>query len=282
MLFRSLRVAADPDAPPFFSATDGGLEGFEYGLMSAIAAEIGVPLKLVSTDFGNLPTAVTSGAADLAIGQVSPATHWPGVSYSVSYLQYSLCLVVPQKSKVARLPDLVGKKVGTWDDPAVDPVLRSSIGAYVQLTFTDDGYFESLEHGDLDAVVYDCPLARYELAKHPKLRIADDAINVATYSVVTNAQDPVLLADVNRVLRKLGDQGLLAKLEERWLGKGSAATTTATGKVTIVQHGDTLATIAQRELGDASKAAELHDRNRDLLGDDPNALYAGLRLRIGP
>lgn len=280
-----LRVAADPDAAPFLARTaDGGFEGFEYGVMSALAAEAGVPLEVVPATFSTLPDALRDGRADLAIGQLSPSSAWSDLAWSVSYLQYSLCLVVPGASPIATLEGLRGRRVGMYDDPLTTNLVDFGVGAaYERVVFDDHGYFEKLAAGALDAVVYDCPLARREIASYGRrLRIADDALNVATYNAAVRKDDPALQADVSRVLRRLGEQGLLARLEAQWLGAPAptAGYATRTGRVVVVRRGETLRDIAARELGAADRWTELHEHNRDLLGDDPDGLYAGLRLRV--
>ncbi|MES2641155.1 MAG: transporter substrate-binding domain-containing protein [Myxococcota bacterium] len=286
----ALRVAADPDAAPFLSrpregGVEGGYEGFEFGVMSALAAEAGVPLTVVPSTFTQLPDRLRAGEADLAIGQLSPSGTWAGIAWTTSYLQYSHCLVVAKRSPIKTLDALRGKRIGMYDDPVATQLVAATVGAaYERVVFGDYGYFEQLSRGKLDAVVYDCPLVRHELqAFGDGLRIADDALNVATYNVALRADDAALQADVNRVLRDLGDQGMLARLEARWLG-GEAPKSgyrTVSGRVVVVQRGETLATIAARELGSADRAAELHEANRDVLGADPNSVYAGLRLRVG-
>jgi ABC-type amino acid transport substrate-binding protein len=286
----ALRVAADPDAAPFLSrpregGVEGGYEGFEFGVMSALAAEAGVPLTVVPSTFTQLPDRLRAGEADLAIGQLSPSGTWAGIAWTTSYLQYSHCLVVAKRSPIKTLDSLRGKRIGMYDDPVATQLVATTVGAaYERVVFGDYGYFEQLARGKLDAVVYDCPLVRHELqAFGDGLRIADDALNVATYNVALRADDAALQADVNRVLRDLGDQGMLARLEARWLG-GEAPKSgyrTVSGRVVVVQRGETLAAIAARELGSADRAAELHEANRDVLGADPNSLYAGLRLRVG-
>jgi ABC-type amino acid transport substrate-binding protein len=282
-----LRVAADPDAAPFLSRTaDGGYEGFEYGLATAIASSAGVPVTFVPSTFAELDGRITGGQADLALGQMSPTNAWAGLAWSVSYLQYSLCLAVPARSSVHHLADLRGKRVGMYDDPVATQLASVGIGAeYERVLFSDYGYFEKLARNQLDAMIYDCPLARSEMKTFgDQVRIADDALNVATYNVALPAADTALKTDVDRVLKSLGDQGLLARLATQWLGDTAPTEgyATVTGRVVVVRRGDTLASIAARELGSAERWKELHEKNRDVIGDDPDALYAGLRLRVGP
>jgi nucleoid-associated protein YgaU len=92
----------------------------------------------------------------------------------------------------------------------------------------------------------------------------------------------VLLAEVNGVLKELGDQGLLATLEQRWLGTTArdGDFTSATGKVVVVKRGETLSVIAKRELGDVERWRALYESNKDVVGPDPNQIYTGMLLRV--
>lgn len=279
-----LRVAADPDAPPFLARAGSGFEGFEYAIMQTIADRAGVPLEIVEAKFDELPGKVTSGEADLAIGQLSPSSSYEGLAWSVSYLQYSLCLIVPKDSAVKVLPDLKGKRVAMYDDPVARQLTDVLIGAsYDRQEFDDYGYFEKMTRGQLDAMVYDCPLARYEMKVYgDSLRIVDDGLNVTTYNVAMRANDKVMLQDVNGVLKELGNNGLLETLQTRWLGDTAQAEdfTTATGEVTVVKKGDTLGIIAERKLGASQRWQEIYDKNTDVIGPDPDIIYAGMRLRM--
>jgi ABC-type amino acid transport substrate-binding protein len=280
-----LRVAADPDSAPFLSKNPKGeWEGFEYGIIQGLEDRIGTPVTIVPTPFPELTRRVTEGAADLAIGQISPSDTYTGVGWSVSYLQWSLCLVVPAQSPVKWAADLPGKRVGMYDDPVAKQIADSIIGApYEPVLFTDYGYFEKMVHGQLDAMLYDCPLARSEMKVYGSaLRVADDAINVATYNVAVPTEGATLLAAVNGVLKGMGDDGQLRDLEARWLGAPppKAGYRTARGRVVVAGAGEKLGPIAGRELGSADRWKDVYAVNQDIVGTDPDAVYAGMRLRV--
>jgi polar amino acid transport system substrate-binding protein len=280
-----MKVAADPEAPPFLSKNaDGGWQGFEYGIMLALSDRAGASVQIVPGQFEDLPGLVTSGAADMAIGQMSPSAAYEGLAFSTSYLQYSLCLVVQKGSKARALGDLAGKRIGMYDDPVARQLTDVLVGAsYDRQLFSDYGYFDKLAAGGLDAMVYDCPLARYELERwKDKLEIANDRLNVATYNVAMRAADAQLLVDVNSVLEEIGNNGLLASLQQKWLGKVMPAGDfeTASGKVVIVKKGDTLSLISKRELGSPDRWREIYDVNKDVVGTNPQIIYIGMQLRI--
>ena len=50
----------------------------------------------------------------------------------------------------------------------------------------------------------------------------------------------------------------------------------------VVQAGDTLRTIAEQQYGDATLWQRLYQANTDVIGNNPDALQPGMRLRIPP
>ncbi len=171
-----------------------------------------------------------------------------------------------------------------YDDPVARQLTSVLVGAtFEPVLYEDYGYFEKMVRGQLDAMVYDCPLARFEMKLYgDQLAIANDALNVATYNVAVREDDPKLLSDVNAALKSLGEAGLLATLEQRWLGESARTGTyeTAAGKVVVVAKGESLSAIAARELGSIGKWKALYAANEDVVGRDPDVVYAGMRLRV--
>ncbi|MCD9025745.1 LysM peptidoglycan-binding domain-containing protein [Cohnella silvisoli] len=49
-------------------------------------------------------------------------------------------------------------------------------------------------------------------------------------------------------------------------------------KVYIVKSGDTLTSIAKRELGDSSKWKQIYDKNSSVIGKDPNKIFPNQKL----
>ncbi|HND00413.1 MAG TPA: transporter substrate-binding domain-containing protein, partial [Myxococcota bacterium] len=234
-----LRVAADPNAPPFLMPdAAGGYSGYEWAVMSALQAVAGVPVEVVPAPYAELPKHLRKGDADLAIGQLTWDPTWKDLTPSVSYLQYSLCLVVAKESQVSELSQLTGQKIGIYEDPSTKRVIQATLGeAWQPVIFKDYGYFEQLATGQIAAVVYDCPLVRHELRRFPGLKVVDDSMSVASYSVLARSDSTDLMAKVNAVLVDLGNQGLLGKMEDRWLGSRPRG---VRGRVVVVLPGETL------------------------------------------
>lgn len=271
-----LRVGVDPDAPPFLSRSGDGWEGFEYALISAIGDSLGRPVEIVPVGYDALLGAVGDGRVSLGVAQLPPHPT-PGVVWSRSYLQYALCLVVRDGDARTSIGAFAGARVGRYADPTAAAVVDAA-GA-VPVVYADSGYFADLDGGRLDAVVYDCPLARHELKAHPRLVIADDHLGLATYSIAVTASDPALAADVDRVLVDLGRQGLFVPLAQRWLGGGPPRDfEAAAGRVVVVGAGEDLPAVADRALG-PGHADDLAAWNADILGSGRD-VWPGLMLRV--
>jgi nucleoid-associated protein YgaU len=67
-------------------------------------------------------------------------------------------------------------------------------------------------------------------------------------------------------------------------GNGAAASDGgsggAEGKIYVVEEGDTLAVIADKVYGDSSKWQTIYDANKDVIGDSPDALSIGMKLKV--
>lgn len=117
-------------------------------------------------------------------------------------------------------------------------------------------------------------------AKKPvQLLITETAVNVL-----------VFVSSVNTVFRG-GEPGDISfdisfrtwrEMKVKTVGSaGSSSTRTDTKtvpKVYVVKAGDTLSAIAKRELGSSSKWSVIYDKNKTLIGKDPNRIVVGQKL----
>lgn len=47
-----------------------------------------------------------------------------------------------------------------------------------------------------------------------------------------------------------------------------------------IKGGDTLSDIAQEQLGDANRWKEIYEMNKDVIGDDPDMIHPGKKLKL--
>lgn len=274
-----LIVAMDTGEPPmsgtppmFFIDGQGGRDGFDYALARRLADALGArDVELVHGKYSTLEDVLLApDRVDVLISGYSP-TETPGVAWSVPYLEYGLCLVVPARSSIKTTNDLFGKKVGIFDDDAAAEDVRHLVKGYTDLVRMEDGYWDALLAGRFDGFLYDYPYTVAELNKyqadHPDkkgaLRIAQYNLTDSTYAVGVRAGEADLLAAVNTTITAWRASDDYATAIKRYLSGGvaTAITDTSARRVTV-KAGDTLSGIAQRELGSSDRWKEVWEKNR--------------------
>lgn len=94
------------------------------------------------------------------------------------------------------------------------------------------------------------------------------------YSIrLIEARDLIVLADGERVDTSGAGTSSATK-------PASSRSTPPTPKTYTVRSGDNLWVIAKRLLGDGSRWREIYNKNRNVIGPDPNKIYPGQVLRI--
>ena len=91
-----LRVAYDPDTPPFCYRSDSGeLVGFDIDLIQRFAAELGAVLEVLACSPDDLSAGFAEDRFDLAVGGIpSSMDHFGHFRESVAYIETHVALVV--------------------------------------------------------------------------------------------------------------------------------------------------------------------------------------------
>jgi len=63
-------------------------------------------------------------------------------------------------------------------------------------------------------------------------------------------------------------------------GSEKSAPDAAEPKTYTIKGGDTLSDIAQEQLGDANRWNEIYAMNKDVIGDDPDLIHPGTKLKL--
>ena len=261
----TLRVGTEFNAKPMVYATDTGeVTGFEYRLMQGLARHLGVALEPVGGTFRDLPETMAAGAVDVVIGGWIPSPD-VAASFSASYLETGLCLVVRRGSTIRGLADLTGKRVGIYADPTVQ-AWASRVLAKSDVRPLSDGYFKLLVGEDLDAVVYDYPYAVAEIEPYRE-QIQEARLNLSAirYSVLVPTGNDALLASVNEYVVGLRASDEYRALLDEFLGSQAAPPFEVPAGATVhtAERGATLQSIAAKRYGDAGRWKQLWKANKD-------------------
>ena len=279
-----LRVAAEPGTPPMLFKEGNRYDGFDWAVAKAIAKRIGVDdVVIVPGKYSELPGRLISGKADVIISGYTADDSIAGVDWSDSYYDWGLCLIVKRGSPIRSIEDLGGRTVGIFNDPAAEDEVRGLVRANTKIEKYEDGYFDLLADGSLDAFIYDYPYAQEEIKPFGnKLEIVQFNLSESTYNVGARRGASSLLKMVNSAIRGLRASDEYRQMVKKYLGgTGPAAITrVAEGQsVYKVKPGDTLSAIARDRLGKMARWPEIWDLNKNRIAD-PNLIEIGWELLL--
>jgi ABC-type amino acid transport substrate-binding protein len=281
-----LRVGMEPDAPPLHFINDDKQEdGFDFRLAARIAEKLGAKrVSVVEADYEELPAKMLKGDFDVIMAGYVPDPEVQGVEWSQGYLDFGLALIVQEgmMGTIDDVSDLRGKTIAIYDDPAAERWVRDNIpGSTVKKFSGDSGWFEAVESGEADALVYDYPFAAVEIKEHPQTVIVKYNLNKSKYAVGVPAKNYDLIYQINQALEEIKASDDYPRLMKQYLSsKSEAFMKPVEGRRTHkVRDIDTLSRIARQYLGDAQRWPEIWEINKDRVAD-PNVIYPGLVLLL--
>jgi len=229
-----LTVYTDPNFPPFEYHGPDGIIGVDIEIAKAIAAEIGVELEIVEAEFDSILMAINTGKGDIAItGMTIRDDRKESVDFSDPYINSVQYFILLEDSDISIMEDLAGKRVGVafgytgqWLmedelDPDEDGVLAGAGVSIVEYNSAMEAAID-MQNGRIDAVVMDEYVAKTIASKDGlkaiEIRYADGGIASEEYGVVVPKENKDLLDLINKVVKKLVDDG---KIEEWVIKYGS-------------------------------------------------------------
>lgn len=279
-----LRVGMEPDAPPLHFINENQQEdGFDFQMAARIAKHLGAErVRVAEADYGELPGLLRKGDIDIIMAGYVPDPAIQGVDWSNGYLDFGLCMIVHEGmlATYRDVSDLAGKVVAIYDDPAAEKWVRANIpNATIRKFSGDSGWFEAVENGQADALIYDYPFAAVEIKEHPRTVIAKYNLNKSKYAVGVPAGNYDLVFEINKALDQVRESDQYATLMKTYLAsKSEAFMKPVSGRKTRrVVAGDTLGKIARQELGNSERWEEIWKLNTERVAD-PNLIYPGLVL----
>jgi ABC-type amino acid transport substrate-binding protein len=280
-----LRVGAEPGTPPMLFKSGSRYDGFDWAIANAVAKRLGVDtVVIVPGKYSELPGRLIEDKFDVIISGYTADPSIAGVDWSDSYLDYGLCLIVRQGSAIRGIADLRDKVVGIFNDPAAEADVKAMVKGYRDLQLYEDGYFDLLDQGKIDAFIYDFPYAQEEIKPFgERLQIVEFNLTESTYNVGVRRGADSLLKVVNAAVRELRNADEYRQIVRRYLG-GSAAPAKVTPsqvragqEIYVVKPGDTLSGIARDRLGRMMRWPEIWEANKGRIAN-PNLIEIGWEL----
>ena len=280
----TLRVGMEPDAPPLHFVNDKKQEdGFDFRIAGVVAGRLGAKkVEVVEDDYEKLPDLLRAGKIDVIIAGYVEDTSIEGVEWSDGYLDFGLCMIVQEgMAWTLKSPsDLAGKRVAIYDDPAAERWVKDNIpNARISKFSGDSGWFEAVEKGNADALIYDYPFAAVEIKEHPQTTIVKYNLNQSKYAIGVPKGNYDLIYEVNKALKEFLATPQYADLMREYLASSSEVFMKPIpgAKTYTVKPGDTLSKIAADRLGSPDRWKELWNLNRDRVAN-ANLIYPKLVL----
>lgn len=214
----TLTVAMNPEFAPFeFKTLVNGKDtivGADVEIANAIGKELGVKVKFSSMSFNNVLASLQSGKADIAISGISATKERSKVyDFSESYYE-SVNVVIIKKSDLSKYTstaDFENVSVATQKGTIQETVAKDQLkGAKVVSLVQNGEMINELKSSQVDAVVFEKPIAEAYVAKNDDLAIAEvklESSDSDAYAVAMTKGSTALKEKIDKVIKELKDSG---------------------------------------------------------------------------
>lgn len=223
-----IRVCTDPSWPPFefIDERTGEIEGLDVDLASALAARLrpegpAIRAEMAPVGFDSLYDALLAGRCDAVLSALPyEAERTEDVAYAMSYFNGGMVIAArDETADITGLDDLPGRVVGVeWGFVAEgDGQQRLVLQALSARRYDTAGdALRALQAGEVDAALVDRVSALIFMRECQGLRIVGQPLTDVSYVIPVRPDAFRLLAEINRVLIEMREDGTLAGLLERW------------------------------------------------------------------
>jgi polar amino acid transport system substrate-binding protein len=157
--------------PPYETIGEGGeIVGVDVEIGKAIAAELGVELKIENAPFDSIVTSISSGKGDMAItGLTITDERKKNIDFSVPYMVSVQYFIVADGSPITTVEDIAGLKVGAQTGTTGEMMMSDEISKGVLKDTNTEPVvqynsapiaMEGLNSGKIDAVIIDEQVAK--------------------------------------------------------------------------------------------------------------------------
>ena len=222
---KKLTMATNAEFPPYEFYEGDKVVGIDAEVAGLIAAELGMELEIVDTDFDSIIPGVVGGKYDMGMaGMTVTEDRLASVNFTTSYATGIQSIIVPEDSVITCTDDLFGDgnyKIGvqtattgdlyaTWDieDEGLGTVERFNKGADA---------VAALNAGKLDCVLIDNEPAKAFVAANEGLKVLDTEYAVEEYAICYSKNNEELGGKIDAALQKLIADGKVQEVIDKYI-----------------------------------------------------------------
>ena len=214
-----LTMSTNAQFPPYEMTTDdGGFEGIDVEIATAIAEKLGLKLDILDMDFDSALLAVQQGKSDIVMAGVTVnEDRLLVMDFTDSYATGVQVVIVKEGSDVTMDnmgEGLIGTQRGTTGNLyCTDDYGEEHVVAY------DDGFtaVQALMNGQVDCVVIDNAPAQEFVKNNAGLTILDTEYAVEDYAIGLNKGNTALLDAINGALAELISDGTVQSIVDKYI-----------------------------------------------------------------
>lgn len=214
-----LTMATNAAFPPYEYYEGSDIIGIDAEIAAAIAAKLGLTLKIEDMEFDSIITAVQTGKADMGLaGMTVTEDRLKSINFTNSYATGIQVIIVAENSEINSVDDLAGKKIGvqlmtTGDIYACDDFGTENVEQYNK----GADAVMALLNGKVDAVIIDNEPAKSFVAVNKGLRIVGTQYVVEDYAACVAKENTDLLNAINTAMEELKADGTIKAIVEKYI-----------------------------------------------------------------
>ena len=216
-----LTMSTNATFPPYESTTDeGGFEGIDIEIATAIAEKLGLELQIDDMDFDASLLAAQEGKSDMVMaGLTVNEDRLLVMDFSETYATGVQVVIVPEGSDVT-LDNLGEKMIGTQRGTTGNIYCTDDYGEDHVVAY-DDGIaaVQALKNGQVDCVVIDNAPAQAYVAANEGLTILDTEYVTEDYAIGFAKGNTALVDAVNAALVELIEDGTVQSIIDKYIAE---------------------------------------------------------------
>ena len=224
---RTFTVGFDAEFPPFgFIADDGSYDGFDLAVAEEVCKRLGWTFKAQPINWDAKDNELASGTIDCIWNGFTIEGRENDYTWSPSYYDSSIVVVVKADSSISTLADLAGKSVIVQSASSGLSALDENpelVDTFKELLECADynSAFSELGMGSVDAVVADVGVAAYNMKdKAKEYKVLEEKISVETYGIGFLKGQDDLMKQVWAKVQEIAKDGTMAKLADKYVSYG--------------------------------------------------------------
>ena len=215
-----LIVGTNAEFPPFEYMNDKKQpEGFDIAMFKEIGKRMGNKGEIKNMEFKSLIGAMESDSINAIIaGMTKTEKREIAVDFSDSYYTTNQAIILKKDSKITKLAQLDGKKIGvqqgttgdiySTDDFGDDNVERFNKGMEA---------VQALQQGKIDAVIIDNQPAKTFVEENEGLKILETSYVEEDYALAIKKGNDDLVKKVNDAIKELKEDGTFDKIVAKYI-----------------------------------------------------------------